>query len=130
MYPSRLLNELTMENKKVSIDYSDVTKIVVAVVLPHGWKSLIPGYNLYKILVEPLARKVIESANLTSDSDIDNIKEIIRAGKENNVDELEIKLNKDLGIDIGTDLNSVGIPVDAKFKVGSKGETVINVKYK
>lgn len=119
-----------MSNKKVSIDYSDVARAVVAVAFPHGWKSLIPGYDFYKFLVEPLAQKVIESANLSSESDIENIKEIIRAGKENNVDELEIKFNKDLGIDMGTNLNSVGIPFDAKFKVGSKGETVINIKYK
>lgn len=117
-------------NKKVSVDYSDVIKIAIAVAFPHGWKSLIPGYDLYKSLVEPLAKKVIDSANLTSGDDIENLKEIIRAGKENDVDELEITLHKDLGIDIGTDLNSVGIPFDAKFKVGAKGETVINVKYK
>ncbi len=117
-------------SKKVSINYSDIAKIAILVALPHGWKSLIPGYDLYKFWVEPLAKKVIGSANLTSGDDIENIKEIIRAGQENNVDELEIKINKDLGIDIGTNLNSVGIPFDAKFKVGSKGETIINVKYK
>jgi len=117
-------------SNKVSIDYSDVVKIALAVTFPHGWKSLIPGYDLYKFWVEPLAKKVVGSANLTSGDAIENIKEIIRAGQENNVDELEIKINKDLGIDIGTDLNSVGIPFDANFKVGSKGETIINVKYK
>lgn len=117
-------------SNKVSIDYSDVVKTVLAVAVPHGWKSLIPGYDLYKFLVEPLAKKVLGSANLTSGDDIENIKEIIRAGQENNVDELEIKINKDLGIDIGAGLNSVGIPFDAKFKVGSKGEMIINIKYK
>jgi hypothetical protein len=90
-------------NKKVSVDYSDVVKIAIAVVFPHGWKSLIPGYDLYKSLVEPLTKKVLDSANLTSGNDIENIKEIIRSGKENDVDELEITLYKDLGIDIGTD---------------------------
>ncbi len=115
-------------SNKVTLDYSDIAKIAISEAFPYGWKSLIPGYDIYKFLVEPLAKKVIDSANFTSENDLNNIKEIIRAGKENDVDELEIILNKDLGIDIGTDLNSVGIPFDVKFKVGSKGETVINVK--
>lgn len=116
--------------KKVSIDYADLASLATAVAFPHGWKSLIPGYDLYKFWVEPLAQKVIESANLKPNNDIENIKEIIRAGKENKVDELEIKINKDLGIDIGAGLSYFDIPISAKFKVGSKGETTIKIKYK
>lgn len=119
-----------MSNKKVTIDYSEVVKFIVILAFPYGWKSLIPGYDLYKSIVEPLAQKVVGSANLTSRSDIENIKEIIRSGKENNVDELEIKLNRNLVIDIGSDLNYTGIPFEVKFKVGSQGEMVINIKYK
>jgi hypothetical protein len=116
--------------KKVSIDYSDVTAIVLKATFPHGWKSLIPGYDLYKLVVEPLAQKVIDSATLSKGNDIENLKEIIKAGKENGVDELEIKIAKEAGVNIGTDLNSMGVPCNAQFKVGSQGETIINIKYK
>lgn len=116
--------------KKVSIDYRDVTAIVLQSTFPHGWKSLIPGYDLYKLVVEPLAQKVIDSAALSKGNDLENIKEIIKAGKENGVDELEIKIAKESGVNIGADLNLIGIPCNAKFKVGAQGETIINIKYK
>ncbi len=116
--------------KKVSIDYSDVTAILLKATFPHGWKSLIPGYDLYKLVVEPLAQKVIDSATLSKENDLENIKEIIKAGKENGVDELEIKIAKEAGINLGADLNSIGVPCDAQFKVGGQGETIINIKYK
>ena len=116
--------------KKVSIDYSDVTAIVLKATFPQGWKSLIPGYDLYKLVVEPLAQKVIDSATLSKENDLENIKEIIKAGKENGVDALEIKIAKEAGVNLGADLNSIGVPWDAQFKVGGQGETIINIKYK
>jgi hypothetical protein len=116
-------------SKKVSIVYSGFA-MGVKLALPHGWKSLIPGYDIYKIIIEPLAQKVIDSATLNQENDIENIKEIIKAGKENGVDELEIKIAKESGINIGTNLTSLGVPCDMKFKIGGQGETIINIKYK
>lgn len=116
--------------KKVSIDYNDVSTIAIQAAFPHGWKSLIPGYDVYKLLVEPLAQKVIDAATLSQGNDLENIKEIIRSGKENGVDELEIKIAKEAGVNIGASLNEIGIPCNVKFKAGAQGETVINIKYK
>lgn len=116
--------------KKVSIDYNDIAAIAFKSVFPHGWRSLIPGYDIWKILIEPLAQKVIDAATLSQGNDLENIKEIIRSGKENGVDELEIKIAKEAGINIGTNLNEIGIPCNVNFSVGSQGETVINIKYK
>ena len=113
-----------MMKNSVNIDYaSDVLKRELLM-------GLIPGYFFYKLIIKSLARKVINSATLTSPNDVENIKELIKAGKNNNVDEMNITINKDCGIDIGTKLSSVGVPADIKFKVGAKGETTINVKYK
>jgi hypothetical protein len=116
--------------KKVSIDYNDVAAIAIKTAFPHGWKSLIPGYDIYKLLIEPLAQKVIDAATLSQGNDLENIKEIIRSGKENGVDELEIKITKEAGVNIGANLHEVGVPCNVKFKVGSQGETIINIKYK
>lgn len=116
--------------KKVSIDYVTVLEAAKIVAFPHGWKSLIPGYDLYKLIVDPLVQKVLNSATLSQGNDLENIKEIIKAGKENGVDELEIKIAKEAGVNIGTDLNAIGIPCEMKFKVGAQGETIINIKYK
>lgn len=117
--------------KKVSIDYNDVAAIAIKAAFPHGWKSLIPGYDLYKLLIEPLAQKVIDTATLSQGNALENIKEIIRAGKENGVDELEIKISKEAGVNIGANLpEEIGVPCNVKFKIGTQGETVINIKYK
>jgi len=116
--------------KKVSIDYNDIAAIAFKSVFPHGWRSLIPGYDIWKLLIEPLAQKVIDAATLSQGNDLENIKEIIRSGKENGVDELEIKIAKEAGINIGTNLKEIGIPFNVNFRVGSQGETVINIKYK
>ncbi|MCC3527166.1 MAG: hypothetical protein JGK21_02890 [Microcoleus sp. PH2017_22_RUC_O_B] len=116
--------------KKVLIDYNDVATIVLKSVLPHGWRSFIPGYDIYKLWIEPLAQKIIDAATLSQGNDLENIKEIIRSGKENGVDELEIKIAKEAGINIGANLDEIGVPCNVNFRVGSQGETVINIKYK
>jgi len=52
--------------------------------------------------------------------------DIIKAGKENNADEVEITLDQRAGIDIQSDLD--GLP--AKVKIGKDGNMTIKVKYK
>ena len=52
--------------------------------------------------------------------------DIIKAGKESGVDEIEIELDQKVGVDIGADLE--GIPV--KFMVGKNGKMKLKVKYK
>ena len=94
-----------------------------------GLKGLIPGYILYKQAQE-LFQPFIERLGTLSDNDTENIKKIIKAGKESGLDELELTISKNNGVDIGADLDSLGIPINAKFQVGSKGEMTIKVKYK
>jgi hypothetical protein len=116
--------------KKISVAYSSMAAIAITSAFPHGWRSLIPGYDIYKLLIEPLAQRVISAATIKPGNDLENIKEIIKSGKENGVDELEIKVSKEVGINIGTNLEKLGVPCDINFNIGSQGETIINVKYK
>jgi hypothetical protein len=124
---------------KASINYDSIPEsstfaaleIVRIVAFPNGFKSLIPGYDIYKSMIEPLTQKIINSAKVQPGNDIENIREIIRSGKENGVDELEIKISKESGINIGTDLGSMmGIPCNVDFRVGAESETIISIKYK
>ncbi len=52
--------------------------------------------------------------------------DIIKAGKENNADEIEVTLDQNAGIDIQSEIE--GIP--AKIKIGKNGNMKIKVKYK
>ena len=54
-----------MSNSKINIDYAD---IVSKAIMPHGWKSLIPLYDTYKLL-EPVIDKIIQSAALVDGDD-------------------------------------------------------------
>lgn len=123
---------------KASINYDSISEsstlaaleVVRIVAFPNGLKSLIPGYDIYKLMIEPLTQKIISSAKVQPGNDLENIREIIRSGKENGVDELEIKISKESGINIGTDLDGIGIPCNVDFRVGAESETIINIKYK
>ena len=84
----------------------------------------IMGFGLHVFLIE----KVFDFF-----SNDDTIKEqrqtavdIIKAGKENNADEIEVTLDQNAGIDIQSEIE--GIP--AKIKIGKDGKMKIKVKYK
>ncbi|MBQ7711312.1 MAG: hypothetical protein IJT39_05735 [Bacteroidales bacterium] len=75
-----------------------------------------------------LAVKVVEKI-LSSDSSKEQARiaeKLIKQGKENNVDEMEITLNNTKGLDMKIPMDGVEITT----MVGSKEETVIKVKYK
>jgi len=52
--------------------------------------------------------------------------ELIKAGRDNGVDEMKITLDQTAGIDIGVDIE--GIPI--KAKIGKSGKMTLEVKYK
>lgn len=52
--------------------------------------------------------------------------ELIKAGRDNEVDEMKITLDQTAGIDIGADVQ--GIPI--KAKIGKNGKMTLEVKYK
>lgn len=52
--------------------------------------------------------------------------EIIQAGKENGVDELEITMSEKVGLNLGSDIE--GFPVE--LMAGSSGTMTLKVKYK
>ncbi len=52
--------------------------------------------------------------------------ELIKAGRDNSVDEMKITLDQTAGMDIGA--NFEGIPI--KAKIGKSGKITLEVKYK
>ena len=52
--------------------------------------------------------------------------DIIRAGKENDADEIEITISQKAGVSLGSDVD--GIPIE--FIVGSSDKMTLKVKYK
>ncbi len=52
--------------------------------------------------------------------------DLIKAGRDNGVDEMKITLDQAAGIDIGADVE--GIPI--KAKIGKSGKMTLEVKYK
>jgi hypothetical protein len=52
--------------------------------------------------------------------------DLIKAGRENGVDEMKITLDQIAGIDIGADVE--GIPI--KAKVGKNGKMILEVKFR
>jgi hypothetical protein len=132
-------NKLTIDYSELKLYYQEYYQSGWKIAIPYydtyiaykvfGLKALIPGYILYK-QAQLIFQPFIERLGTLSDNDTENIKKIIKAGKESGLDELELTINKNKGVDIGADLDSLGIPINAKFQVGSQGKMTIKVKYK
>ena len=93
-----------------------------------------PYYLIYRVandIVAPLLKSMIDKGQFGED-DQKNISEIIKAGKEQGVEELNIDCDKNLGIDFDAPIPIGGVPEGVKitFKAGSQSKTRINVKYK
>lgn len=82
--------------------------------------SLNPVTNILMKAIE----KVISSDNSKEQAKI--AEKLIKRGKEDDVDEMEITLNNTKGLDMKIPMDGVEITT----MVGSKEETVIKVKYK
>ena len=54
--------------------------------------------------------------------------EIIKEGKKSNVDELELELFQEAGVDVQALVKEMGL--DGKIKIGKSGNMKIKVKYK
>jgi len=83
-------------------------------------KYVDPMYWVYRGVKE-----LLSSSQFTK-NDSQNIAELIKAGKENGVNEMEITSNKLTGLD----LKMPNVDADIKVSVGAKNETIIKIKYK
>ena len=67
----------------------------------------------------------------SNDTTIKNQKEtaleIIKAGKQNNVDKIELVLDQSAGIDIAADIDNMA---NVKAKIGTDGKMRMKIKYK
>lgn len=97
----------------------------------------IPSPNILDLLLGKVVTEIIKSffnepADF-SDNDLENIEHLINEGRRQGLEELDIKISKDLGSKIGL---SVGLPIEVPIGVNlnldknNKGEYIINVKFK
>ena len=109
---SKLAFDLTTpEGRKTAIDAFD----------KHGWILNTPAW-----LIRQAYKVMTESAIASTDAQKNAAIDIIRAGKENGVDTMTIKLDRTAGIDLGSEVD--GIPI--KVKVGDSGSVEINVTFR
>lgn len=97
--------------------YSGILGIALSTIVPFS----IAG-NLLAFIIDRFS-----SPGALSENDSENIKEIIKEGKKQGVDEMEIEMTRDTAL--GLDINGID---DADITIGAKGNTkyVMKVKYK
>ena len=93
-----------------------------------------PSIDLVKIGFKFLKKLIFDSDDSSSvENDWNNIETIIKTAKENGVDELEIKISKELGdkMEISSTL-PIELPVNASIKLDKKDSQNyhINIKFK
>lgn len=92
-------------------------------------RVMFPGFFLGKYLFDKGTEYIkgnSETTKTTIQEQRDAAVEIIKAGKHNNAESLELTLDQAAGVDIGSEIE--GIPL--KFSIGNSGKMTIHVKYK
>lgn len=97
----------TQEGRKNAIKFFD----------KYGW-----AINIYVWGI----RKIFKTHEDTIKSQTKMTKELIKTGKDNGVDEMEITVDNQVGLNIGAEIE--GMPISAK--IGSNGKTTLKIKYK
>lgn len=88
-------------------------------------RPLYPFSSLGWLFSEAI-RAVIKGRTAAIEAQKDAAVEIIKAGKDNNVDKMTITLDRTAGIDLGSDVE--GIPI--RMKIGDSGKVSIEVQYR
>jgi hypothetical protein len=70
------------------------------------------------------------SPGITAKKQADAAKEIIEAGRKNNVDEMEITMSSEAGAKLKVNANYEGLPIDIEGRLGSEGKIIMKIKYK
>lgn len=81
-----------------------------------GWVISLPGWILWKVFSPEVSTKKQTEAAI----------ELIKAGRQQNVEKMKIKVSHQAGIDIGADVE--GIPI--RVKIGDAGLCEVEVEYK
>jgi hypothetical protein len=91
--------------------------------MKYGW---IPVFGDVYMLWKLAALYSTESVTKEIESQRKTAIEIVRAGKENNVDELEITMSEKTGLSLGSSVE--GFPIECT--AGTSGTMTVKVKYK
>jgi hypothetical protein len=108
----------TLEGRKQTFDWFD----------KHGW-ALGPFWIYWKagkFLVDAVQSLTSGAVTKEIEEQRKTAIEIIRAGKENGVDELEITMSEKAGLSLGS--NVEGFPIE--LMAGSSGNMKLKIKYK
>ena len=90
-----------------------------------GWFAPIPGAGTLWLLkkgYDSITQREIDTLEAQKSEAI----ELIKAGRQNNVDEMRITLDPKVGFDFGS--NVEGIPVNTKYD--KSGKMIVEAKYK
>ena len=87
----------------------------------YGW-----ALNLWVWLARKTYKAMRDNAVATTEAQKSAAIDLIKAGRDNNVESMRIKLDRTAGIDLGSEVE--GIPI--KLKVGDSGTVEVEVHYK
>ena len=112
----------TDEEGTVRIDYGEVLKAVAGGVVGSGLMSLTPIGILFPMFT---ALKALQKPQQPKPSDIDNICEIIKAGKEQGVKRLKIDTDKSTAVEVGAFVAGIG----GKVAFQKQNHAIIEVEF-
>jgi len=82
----------------------------------YGWTISLLPWLIYKLF----------SPEVSSEKQVKMVIALIKAGKEQNVKKMNVRVNHQAGLDIGTNIE--GIPIHTK--IGNDGKIELEVEYK
>ena len=112
-----------MSKKIANVNLSTLKSIAKESAITSLLGVLFPPAALARLIY----KAVIEAGKITND-DAQNVESIIKAGRQNMVDEMNITIDREQMSGVRAKLEEM----DVDFEVGTKGKTkyIINVKYK
>lgn len=122
-----------MSNKTMVVNYekllTDVPKgdSLVKKTAKVLWENSLIGQQIK--MYHAFGSALAKYGGLTSD-DVENVNRIIRAGKAQDVKEMDIELSRDQWLGLKARGNAYGADVDVGFGTGGKTDYKIHVKYK
>lgn len=101
-------------------------KYTLETIEKYSWVPWIRELNLLIKAGTWVSEQISKSGTNTIDAQKKAAVDLIRAGKENNVEHMEITLDQTDGLDFGSEID--GVPI--KCKIGKSGHMTIKVQYK
>lgn len=117
---------------KYEFDLTNTKGLTAGIVAAQAPNMGRDSWNILGLLIDLMKHAIDRVASLLDSKEIieaqrNTAEDIIKAGENHNVDELEITLDQDAGAKVNVNINGVNI---VKIKAGSEGKMKIKVKYR